>query len=142
MDKTIYAESTMMYRPIHNDELSQFTTFQRGLKKKGKRKRMNLYNYRNKLFSSNYRPFILTANGIQTSVEKGSKNEDMFWKVKYSLYSSGNCYYFDTPEEAERSFRISYSTDLKGDWYEKTSQYRIHTNQDNESNVNQTTIIK
>ena len=92
------------------------------------------------MFSSNFRPFIMMANGIQTGVEKGSKSEDMFWNVKDSIYTPGNKYYFDTPEEAERVFRISYSTDLKRDWYEKTAQYRIRD--DDENSENEVTIIK
>ena len=139
MDKTIYAETTMMYRPIQNDELSQFKRF-RHIRRKKRRK--DAYDYRKKLFSSNFRPFIMMANGIQSGVEKGSKSEDMFWNAKDSLYSPGNSYYFDTPEEAERVFRISYPNYLKADWYERTAQYRIHKNDDDESTVNEVTIVK
>ena len=139
MDKTIYAESTLMHRPVQNDELSQFIKVQHIRRKKNKRK--DKFDYRKKLFSSNFRPFIMMANGIQTSVEKGSRSEDMFWNVKDSLYSPGNSYYFDTPEEAERVFKISYPNDLKAAWYERTAEYRIH-NDDDESTVNEVTIIK
>ena len=139
MDKTIYAESTMSYCPIKNDELSQFRKVNRIRRKK---KRRNDIDYRKKLFSSNFRPFIMMANGIQTGVEKGSRSEDMFWTVRDSIYSPGNSYYFDTPEEAERVFRISYPNDLKADWYERTAEYRIHNNDDDESTVNEVTIVK
>lgn len=140
MDKTIYAESTIIYRPIQNDELLQFRKVHHIRRKK--KRRNYIYDYRNKLFSSNFRPFIMMANGIQTGVEKGSRNEDMFWNVKDSLYSPGNSYYFDTPEEAERVFRISYPNYLKTDWYERTAQYRIQNNDDDESTVNEVTIVK
>lgn len=137
MDKTIYAESTLMYRPIENEELTQFSKFNHIRRKK---KRKNTFDFRKKLFSSNYRPFIMMANGIQTSVEKGSRSEDMFWCVKDTIYSPGNNYYFDSPGEAERVFKISYPNDLKADWYERTAQYR--TENDDESTVNEVTIIK
>ena len=140
MDKTIYAETTMMYRPIQNDELSQFRKV-RHIRRRKKR-RNDAFDYRKKLFSSNFRPFIMMANGIQTGVEKGSRSEDMFWNAKDSLYSPGNSYYFDTPEEAERVFRISYPNYLKVDWYERTAQYRIQNNDDDESTVNEVTIVK
>ena len=140
MEKTIYAESTLMYRPIQNDELSHFKKNHHIRRRKKRRK--DVYDYKKKLFSSNFRPLIMMANGIQTGVEKGSRSEDMFWKAKDSLYSPGNSYYFDTPEEAERVFRISYSNDLKADWYERTAQYRTQNNDDDESTVNDVTIIK
>jgi hypothetical protein len=134
MDKTIYAESTIMYREIQSDEISQFRKVKYIRRKK--KRRNDVYDYRKKLFSSNFRSFIMMANGIQTGVEKGSRNEDMFWIVKDSLDSPGNSYYFDTPEEAERVFRISYPHYLKADWYERTTQYRIHNNYDDEISVN------
>ena len=140
MDKTIYAESTILYRPIQNDELSQFRKVRHIRRRKKRRK--DAFDYRKKLFSSNFRPFIMMANGIQTGVEKGSRSEDMFWTVKDSLYSPGNNYYFDTPEEAERVFRISYPNDLKADWYERTAEYRFHNNDDDDSTVNEVTIVK
>jgi hypothetical protein len=140
MDKTIYVESSMMYRPIQNDELSQFRKV-RHIRRRKKR-RNDVSDYRKKLFSSNFRPFIMMANGIQTGVEKGSRSEDMFWNAKDSLYSPGNSYYFDTPEEAERVFRISYPNYLKTDWYERTAEYRIHNNDDDESTVNEVTVVK
>lgn len=140
MDKTIYAETTMMYRPIQNNELSQFRK-NRHIRRTKKR-RKDVFDYRKKLFSSNFRPFIMMANGIQTGIEKGSRSADMFWNAKDSLYSPGNSYYFDTPEEAERVFRISYPNYLKADWYERTAQYRIHNNDDDESTVNEVTIVK
>ena len=140
MDKFSYAETTMMYRPIQNYELSHFKTVHH-IRKKKKRKN-DVYDYRKKLFSSNFRPFIMMANGIQTGVERGSHCEDMFWCVKDSINTPGNKYYFDTPEEAERVFKISYSSDLKADWYERTTQYRIHNNDDDESTVNEVTIVK
>jgi hypothetical protein len=136
MSRTIYAESTLFYRPVQKDELYQFLKVQHNHRKNNKRK--GKFDYRKKLFSSNYRPFIMMANGIQTGVEKGSRSEDMFWTVKDSLYS----YYFDTPEEAERVFRISYPNYLKAEWYERTAQYRIHNNDDDESTVNEVTIVK
>lgn len=121
----IYAETTLMYRPIQSNELSQFNKFHHIRRKKN---RSGKYDYRNNLFSSNYRPFIMMANGIQTEVERGSRNEDMFWCCKDAIITPGNKYYFDTPEEAECVFKISYPTKLKADWYEKTTQYRIHDN--------------
>ena len=140
MDNTIYAESSITYRPIQNDELSQFRKVRHI--RRIKKKRNNAYDYKKKLFSSNFRPFIMMTNGIQTGVAKGSRSEDMFWTVKDSLYSSGNRYYFDTPEEAERVFRIYYPNYLKAIWYERTAQYRIHKNDDDESTVNEVTIVK
>lgn len=140
MSKTIYAESSTTYRPIQNDELSQFRKVHHIRRKK--KRRNDAYNYRKKLFSSNFRPCIMMANGLQTGVEKGTMSEDMFWNVKDSLYSPGHKYYFDTPEEAERIFRISYSTDLKRYWYEKTTQFRTRNDDDDESTVNDVTIIK
>jgi|UniRef100_A0A6C0IL33 hypothetical protein len=138
MTQIIYAESSSTYRPIQDNELSQFRKVQ--YLRRRKKRRNDAYDCRKKMFSSNFRPFIMMANGIQTGVEKGSKSEDMFWNVKDSIYTPGNKYYFDTPEEAERVFRISYSTDLKRDWYEKTAQYRIRD--DDENSENEVTIIK
>jgi hypothetical protein len=139
MDKTIYAETTLMYRPIHNDELLQFRKFKHIRRKK---RRNYAYDYRKKLFSSNFRPLIMLANGIQTCVKKGSRSEDMFWNSKDLLYSPGNNYYFDTPEEAERVFKIAYPNYLKTNWYERTAQYRIQNNDNDESTMNEFTIVK
>lgn len=136
MSNTIYAESTLMHRPIQNDELSQFRKVQHF-----RRKKKYVYNYRKHLFSSNFRPHIVMTNGIETQVEKGSRSEDMFWNVKDLVRCPGNSYYFDTPEEAERIFKISYSNDLKTDWYERTTQYR-DCNDDDEDDVNDITIVR
>ena len=139
MDKLIYAETTLMYRPIQNYELLEFRKFKHIRRKK---RRNALYDYRKKLFSSNFRPLIMLANGIQTGVEKGSKSEDMFWNTKDSLYSPGNRYYFDTPEEAERVFNITYPKYLKTFWYEKTAQYRTQNNDNDDCVINDVTVIK
>ena len=140
MDKNIYAETTIMYRPIQSDELSQFRKVHHFRRRK--KKRRGEYDYRKNLFSSNFRPFIMMANGIQTGVERGSRSEDMFWCCKDAINTPGNKYYFDTPEEAERVFKISYPNNLKAYWYERTAQYRIHNNDDDESTVNEVTIVK
>jgi hypothetical protein len=138
MGITVYSESTIMYRPVQKYEQSQFRHFHHIRRIK---KRRN--NCRKMLFSSNFRPLIMMANGIKTDVEKGSKSENMFWTVKDSLYCPGNRYYFDTPEEAERVFRISYPKYLKDNWYEKSAQYRIkNCDDDDESTVNDVTIVK
>ena len=38
--------------------------------------------------------------------------------------------------------RISYPNYLKADWYERTAEYRIHNNDDDESTVNEVTVVK
>lgn len=128
MEKLIYAETTLMYRPIHPDELSQFSKLKKSYRKKKIIK--NKIDYRKKLFSSNFRPFIMMANGIQTGVEKGSKDEEMFWSVKDYVYSPGYRYYFDTPEQAECLYETSYPNDLKSNWHKRKSQIRFNYNND------------
>ena len=44
MEKTIYAESTLMYRPIQNDELSQFKKNHHIRRRKKRRK--DVYDYK------------------------------------------------------------------------------------------------
>jgi len=136
MEKAIYAETTFMYRPVLKNEV---TEFKKAHYKKRKNKR-NIYDYRKKLFSSNYKNYIMLANGLETDIEKGTKNENIFWHVKDVIFYPGNNYYFSSPEDAERTFRIKYSTDLKRNWYEVSSQYRVYS--DDESTINDVTIVK
>lgn len=131
-----------MYRSLDYGEDSQFKPAYR--MKSRRFKKRNRFNYKKNLFSSNFRPSIMLANGFQTNVVKGSNNENMFWHVKDSCFSPGNNYYFNSPEEAEQIFKVIYSNDLKNDWYEKTTQFRTHNDDDDdtESEMNGVTIIK
>lgn len=141
MDKRIIAEHTLSYREIDQCELNQFQL--RTHIRRNKKRRRDTFDYRKKLFSSNYRPFIMMANGLQTNVAKGSDEEWMYWHVKDSLYSPGNNYYFDSPEDAERVLKVHYSPHLKKQWHERVVQYRINEHDDDdESTVNDVTIIK
>ena len=96
--------------------------------------RKNINNYKNKLFSSNFRPYIMMANGIQTTVAKGSNSEWMFWSVKDSTSNQGNNYYFDSPKDAERMFDIEYPSYLKQKWHERVTQI-INNNENNNENI-------
>lgn len=140
MDKIIYAESSITYRPVENYELYQFKKI--GHLHRIRKRRISPFSYRKKLFSSNCRPFIMMANGLQTKVAKGSQHENMFWHVKDSIFSPGNCYYFDTPEEAEQIFKIRYPFYLKNNWYKKTAQYRTKNDDDDEITENDVTVIR
>jgi hypothetical protein len=90
-----------------------------------KKHKRNNNHYKNNLFSSNVRPYIMMANGIQTTVAKGSNNEWMFWSVKDG---QGNNYYFDSPKDAERVFDTEYPSYLKQKWHERVTQMRNFDN--------------
>lgn len=97
------------------------------VEKKNKRKNKNKFfpiHYKKKLFTSNCRPFIMLSNGLQTDIPKGSDKERMFWHVKDSSSSPSCHYYFDSPDDAERTLGVQYSTESKQIWNQRLLQFR------------------
>jgi hypothetical protein len=128
MGPNVYAENTLMYRPIANNNPKDFT-----LKKnirRPKRKHMRESN----LVSSNNRSLIVMASGRQTNIAKGTYDEFRLWQVKDTTISPGNYYYFSCPDEAERVFDTKYNKCDVFDW--RNRQYKFSDNADDDDNDN------
>lgn len=142
MDKTIYSEDSISFQPISEYEEREFILIRRSKKRKkyNRSRRIPPFDYKQKLFSSDTRPFIMLANGIQTNVSKGSEQESQFWCVKDSASRDGHFYYFASPDEAERIFNIHYHSHLKQMWHENSISYRYQS--DEENDTHSVTMVK
>lgn len=58
----------------------------------------------------------------------GSKQEDLFFKVRISTGETGQepvLLFYDSPEQCEKHQKVVFNTDIKENWHNKNQRYQI-----------------
>ena len=61
-------------------------------------------------------PIINAVTGMQTRHVVGSVNESLYFKVRDTVNSIGNTFYYESPDSYERHLKVVLSDDTKNQW--------------------------